>query len=87
MLTLKRNAPADPVAPVITRAREYIVTEPIALMRELAITGRDRDERWLADFIQHARKLVGFDFTEVDVHPVSCCWRLDADRMHMHIHA
>ena len=39
MLALKRNrAPADPVAPVIYVGEDIIVTEPIALMRQLAIT-------------------------------------------------
>jgi len=87
VMTMRRRhgAPADPVAAVIQRDSEVIVTEPIALMRELAITGSDRDDVWLAAFIEHARKLVPGDFAEADVHEISCCWPVDADRMHMHV--
>lgn len=86
MLALKRNrAPADPVAPVIYVGEDIIVTEPIALMRQLAITGQPRDDAWLAAFLDHAHQLVPGDFTEGYVHPVSECFRLDADRYHIHL--
>jgi hypothetical protein len=87
MLAMRRtrSGPADPVAPVIDHGSEIIVTEPIALMRELAIAGRPRDDAWLTAFMLHARKLTGIEFAEADIHPISACWRLDADRFHMHI--
>jgi hypothetical protein len=87
MMTLRRRhgAPADPVAAVIDHGQEVIITEPIALMREMAITGRDRDDAWLDKFIRYAHTVVPGTFAEADIHQVSCCWPLDADRVHAHI--